>query len=352
MNPADLDAVWRAVEAPTASGGLAGKPAPGLDAELGVLLASDSQQLRHLLIPAGETAEPPAHALTKGLEVTVDELQADDRPARRYFDVACRDATMHSNFTAVAAEIVEELGTGTGDGRKAIEDILARWHWFWDTPPAGLTDTEAVGLFGELWFLEFWLDPIDAAVLRAWTGPERDRHDFKWAAASVEVKATRARSDGSASHRISTLDQMEDPEQGQLYLFSLRVSPDPIAAHSLNASVDRIRRTLSNRAEPMREFDERLATLGYSPAHRERYDTPFRVVAEELYRVDAGFPRLTRGSFVDGVVPTGIGGIGYSLALVACAPWRVATAPGAESQRLRQGLNFQRPSGTKRIHGS
>jgi hypothetical protein len=246
---------------------------------------------------------------------------------------------MHPNFTVVAAEIVDELGARPGDGRKAIEDILARWRWFWDTPPAGLTDSEAVGLFGELWFLEFWLEPIDAAVLRAWTGPERDRHDFKWAAASVEVKATRARSDGSASHRISTLDQLEDAEQGQLYLFSLRVSPDPIAAHTLNASIERIRRALSDRAELLQGFDERIATLGYSPVHRDRYDTPFRVVAEELYRVDSAFPRLTRNSFANGVVPTGVDRIGYSLDLVACAAWRVATGPGAESHALRRGLS-------------
>jgi hypothetical protein len=338
MNPGDLDAVWRAVDAPTAAGGLAGKPAPGLDPSLGVLLAIDSQHLRHLLVPADEAAEPPATAATKGLEVTVDELQADDRPQRRYFDVACRDATMHPNFTAVVAEIVEELSTGIGDSQNTIERILARWRWFWDTPPAGLTDTEAVGLFGELWFLEFWLDPIDAAVLHAWTGPQRDRHDFKWPAASVEVKATRARSDRSASHRITTLDQLEDPEQGQLYLFSLRVTPDPIATHSLNASIERIRGTLSDRAELLHQFDERVASLGYSPAHRDRYDTPFRVVAEELYRVDSEFPRLTRDSFADGAVPTGVDKIGYSLDLAACAPWRVASALGEESHRLRESL--------------
>ncbi len=338
MNPADLEAVWRSVDAPVAAGGLAGRPAPSLDLKLGVLLAVDSQQLRHVLIPAEEADEPPARPATKGLEITVDELRVEGRAPRRYFDVACRDATMRANFTAVVSEILDALEVEHGDSRTMLERILARWRWFWDAPPAGLTDAEAVGLFGELWFLEFWLEPIGAAVLGAWTGPLGDRHDFKWPAASVEVKATRARSDGSATHRISTLDQLEDPEQGRLYLFSLRVSPDPIAAHSLNASIERIRGTLFAHAELLHEFDERVARLGYSPAHRERYDAPLRVVAEELYRVDDDFPRLTRDSFVDGEVPTGVDRIGYSLDLVACAPWRVATAPGAESRRLRQSL--------------
>lgn len=66
MTAADLDAVWRAVDAPTARGGLAAKLAPGLDPQLGVLLAIDSQQLRHLLVPADEAAEPPAQGRDEG----------------------------------------------------------------------------------------------------------------------------------------------------------------------------------------------------------------------------------------------------------------------------------------------
>ncbi len=338
MITADLEAVWGAVDQTVRAGDLAGRPAPRLDKSNGVLLALDRDQRRHVLIPAGPEDDPPARPTTKGLGITVDELRVGEETPTRYYDVACRDSSMNPNFTAVAAEILEELATGPKEVRDILEHILARWRWFWEAPPSGLSDTEAVGLFGELWFLEFWLDPIDVHTLTAWTGPRADRHDFKWPAASVETKATRARTDGAATHRISSLDQLEDPAKGDLYLFSLRVSPDPIATHTLNDSVARIRQSLSGRAELLHLFDERLGTLGYSPAHQDRYDTPLRVVAEELYRVDTNFPRLTKDSFVGGAVPTGVDGIAYSLDLVACAPWRVATAPGAQSRELRQSL--------------
>ena len=193
-----------------------------------------------------------------------------------------------------------------------------------------------MGLFGELWFLEFWLSPIDAAVLEAWTGPSGDRHDFKWVAASVEIKSTRVRSDGAAKHRISNLDQLAAPEQGQLYLFSLRAIVDPIGTHSLRGSIDRIRGRLSSRPELLHAFDGRLASAGYTPAG-DRYDRGIRIVAEELYCVTEGFPRLDRNSFQEGV-PNGIDGIAYTLDLVACEPWRMATAPGAESRELRATL--------------
>jgi hypothetical protein len=245
---------------------------------------------------------------------------------------------MHPNFTAVAAEIIEALQADDRDVLESLESILDRWRWFWGVVPDVLTQEQAVGLFGELWFLEFWLPPIDAAVLRAWTGPAGDRHDFKWTAASVEVKATRVRSDGAAKHRISSLDQLEAPEQGQLHLFSLRATVDPIGSHSLNASVDRLRATLAARPELLHQFDERLGLLGYNPSHRQHYDTPLRVIAEELYRVDEGFPRLIPDSFPDGV-PNGVDDIAYTLDLMACAPWRVATAPSAEARQLRTTLS-------------
>jgi hypothetical protein len=177
------------------------------------------------VIPADPDSHPPKRPATKGLAISIDELRVGDRPPRLYFDVASRDTTMHPNFTAIAAEITEALVPEDTDIPKVLEAILARWRWFWGVVPDALSEEEAVGLFGELWFLEFWLEPVDASALGAWTGPTGDRHDFKWRAASVEVKATRARSDGAAKHRISTLDQLEDPEQGELYLFSLRATP-------------------------------------------------------------------------------------------------------------------------------
>jgi Putative PD-(D/E)XK family member, (DUF4420) len=337
MNRADVEATWSAVDQPTTVGDLSGKPAPELDPSLGALLAVDHHGLRHLLIPATPDSKLPRQVTTKGLEVTLDELRVGGRSPGRYFDVACQDSSANANFTAVGTEILEALKADHSNVAEMLSGILDRWRWFWGVPPNALSAEEAVGLFGELWFLEFWLDPIDTAVLEAWTGPTGDRHDLKWSAASVEIKATRARADGAATHRISALDQLEDPYRGQLYLFSLRATPDPIAANSLNESVDRIRAKLSGKPAILQKFDERLGLVGYSPAHRQHYGTPLRVTAEELYRVDADFPRLTKAAFPDGV-PNGVDDIAYTLDLVACARWKIAIAPGPESRDLRSSL--------------
>lgn len=337
MISSNLETEWAAIEPPSAAGDLAGRQPPGENDPEGVLIAVDHHGLRHLLIAADPDAKLPKQPTSKGLRVALDELRVGQRPPRRYYDIACRDRSATENFTAVAGEILEALPRGRSTTAQTIQAVIDRWRWFWSAPPEALNAEQQIGLFGELWFLEFWMNPIDSPLLEAWTGPFGDRHDLKWPAASVEIKATRTRADGAAAHRIASLDQLEDPASGQLYLFSLRATPDPIGAHTLNRSIDRIQNALSASPELVQKFDERLGLLGYSPAHQQHYDTSLRVTAEELYTVAEGFPRLTQESFSDGI-PPGIDNVAYTLNLAACADWRIATAPGPESTKLRNTL--------------
>lgn len=334
MRQRDLEAIWERLARPAARGDLVGEQAP--ESTTGAMLALDGEGRRHLLIPALASAEELSQPPIRGTGATVEDLRVDDRPVRRYFDVACRDMTMHENFSAVALEILESLEDG-GDIRARLDSIFNRWRWFWKVAPEAMSPETAIGLFGELWFMEFWLGPVDADVLDAWTGPVGDRHDFKWPRASIEVKATRVKSDGPARHRISRLDQLEDPGSGTLHLFSLRVAIDEIGGHSLNRSIARLREQLATAPELLASFEERIGIVGYSPAHAHHYEVPLRVVGEELYRVDGKFPRLTADSFPDGL-PAGIDNIGYTLDLAACGDWRIATKPGPESGSLRSSL--------------
>jgi hypothetical protein len=83
---------------------------------------------------------------------------------------------------------------------------------------------------------------------------------------------------------------------------------------------------LSHEVDALGLFSDRLAKAGYNPADAGRYLRPLRVLAEELYRVDESFPKLTKKSFGSGL-PPGIGDVTYSLSMAACLPWRVATVP-------------------------
>jgi hypothetical protein len=132
--------------------------------------------------------------------------------------------------------------------------------------------------------------------------------------------------DGPGTHEIASLEQLEDPEVGRLYLFSLQARRDELAANTLPGLVDRLLEQLATSPDDRALFLERLNDAGYSLVHADRYEQRWRVVAEELYGIDGDFPRLTRKRFPAGL-PPGIGDVSYSLDLVACAAWRIATRP-------------------------
>jgi hypothetical protein len=334
--PEDLRDVWREIAPPPLGGALAGRTVSAGQG-LQVTIAVDNQGVRHLLTPAHQGTKVPRNVDAAGLSVDVDELSVSGAPAQWYLDVSSTDPALNDNFAAVAAEIVDAL-TLSADPARTIVEIVTRWRFFWSVPQAGMSEEAQLGLFGELWFMEFWLGGIRTDTLAHWRGPLGNRHDFVSPQFSVEAKATRVRSDGGAIHRISTLDQLQDPEQGQLYLFSLRVRPDELAAHSLNTSIDRARGALRHWPEALAQLDELLGRVGYSPAHREKYAMTFRVTAEELYEVGAGFPRLVPDSFSGGL-PAGVDDVRYSLDLAACSPWLRATLPSDEvAQLVRGGL--------------
>jgi hypothetical protein len=123
-----------------------------------------------------------------------------------------------------------------------------------------------------------------------------------------------------------SLDQLDKPVSGQLYLFSLLVLEDARSSNTLDGLVVTISRELEDAPASLAAFREKLATYGYVPCDSPHSQKCLRVVREALYVVKDDFPRLTRHTFPGGV-PTGVGGIQYSLALSAFEPWQIASRP-------------------------
>ncbi|WP_234481816.1 PD-(D/E)XK motif protein [Streptomyces sp. MBT49] len=274
-------------------------------------------------VPPG-TAAPST--VTKGLRVRVGEHQVVGHPVGHFLDVACLDAAAVTTFAAVAAEIAHAAGSLEGADRAAAAgDVLDRWKWFWEVDSSRLTDSEALGLFAELWFLVRWVGVMPAHV-DAWTASEGSRHDFQWPHASVEVKATARGGDAGSVHTIRSLDQLADPETGELYLFSLRVVRDQLANNTLPKLVERVSTNLADHPAARERFLQKVGRRGYSPIHRKTHEIPYRVVEEGLYRVSDDFPRLTRDNFPAGL-PDAVVRVSYGLDMAACGPWLISSNP-------------------------
>lgn len=315
------------------------RPPVGLTARLhpessDVWLALDSEGRRHLLVRASETELGQTLASTRGLRATTETLALGDQDRDVWADIVCLDPALNDTFVAVADNLAEEARLHPGDPVEAVRRTLRTWQWFWGVDPNALSPDSALGLFGELWFLDRWA-PLPEAI-DTWLGPTGHRHDFVSQETSVEVKTTRTRTDGTAVHRIANLDQLAAPEAGDLYLFSLQVVQDPNAMNALPGVVTRVRNRMGARPDLLGVLDRRLGQAGWSPASADRHAQTYRIVAEELYRVGVGFPRLVRETFANGI-PVGVGGINYTLDLAACATWRIATLP-SQAEAVLVGL--------------
>jgi len=316
-------------------GELVGVRAPSMPLQTDVWISKDDAGEWHLLVEVPAQTAPVTRFASKGLEIAIRELRVGGRAPRNYLDLCCHDPLYQKTFAAVACDIAGAIQTSPEDPRNAVVRSLERWRSFWAVDPAGLSQKEALGLFGELWFMLRWMRSVDRRSIDRWQGPLGARHDFQWQAASIEVKTATAGSRGII-HEIASLDQLDDPETGSLYLFSLHVADDALGANTLPALVEIVFAGLAPDEDAKRLFAERLAKVGYSPGDAERYARRLRVIREELYKVDGSFPRLTRSTFLGGL-PTGVEAVSYALDMAACAPWQIASGPSDPAASFLRG---------------
>ncbi len=294
-----------------------------------LLCAINSQGEHHLLISLNEGDGVLSDSQSRGLNVTTRELVVPGNQGSTYLVIECRDPAGFPVLDLVGVDIAQELARGNRQPTEITRRVLAKWRRFWGQLPRSLLSREEqLGLFGELWFLQLWLQPRIGLqeALQRWRGPFGARHDFEWTGRSVEVKATT--SSRGRIHRIHGIDQLFPPDQGDLLLFSMRLREEAGATNSLPALVARIRGELQADPDALGRYETALLQAGYSFVHEEEYSKiHLRVIEERLFAVRDDFPRLTPESFSGGL-PQGVERVEYEINLGSSDHLCVAQTPG------------------------
>lgn len=292
-----------------------------------LLLAVDHEGTRHALFPLLAPGIGFQDMVSRGLAVQERALIIESEVEKSFLDLTCTDHAGHPAFNLVVSDILRQLSSGS-DPVSAVRSTMARWRRFWGAAPTeGLSPEQVRGLFGELWFLLMWALPQGLKTVTHWDGPMGARHDFHWPAFAVESKTTN--SIRGHVHRINGLDQLDPPDSGHLYVFSLRVRDEPGAAHSLVSIIERLITHLGTDPSLLELFEIRLGQAGYSPLHSARYaEMRFHVADERLYQVVGNFPRLSASSFAGGL-PRGIERVEYEISLETCLDLCVGRDPAA-----------------------
>ena len=291
--------------------------------------AIDSNNHKHLLIPLSVSEEDFRDSQSRGLTVVTRELAIEGQDlVERYLDIECQDAVGYAALDLIGGEIAEELARDKKTPQEIVKKTLAKWRRFWSELPKDLLSREEfLGLFGELWFLTFWLLPKVGTTqsVQRWRGPFGSRHDFEWQGKSVEVKTTT--STRGRIHHINGIDQLLLPENGELLFFSLRLREEAGSTNTLPNLIGITRSLLEPDPDSLSRFEIGLARAGYSPAHDEEYNKiSLRIVEEALFTVKDDFPNITEINFVDGV-PAGVGAINYEINLSAFDHLLIARLP-------------------------
>lgn len=280
-----------------------------------VFIAVDSRKRRHILIKLQNDEDTYFERPSRGLEIITEEYLLTQESPAEYIDVICLDSAGNEAFDLIAQDLASEVGNSELPRADAVRKVIGKWRRFWGRPPSEVLSSESqLGLFAELWFLNNWLIPSCGPLksVECWRGPNGNRHDFEKQHTSFEVKATASQ---TGIFQINGIDQLSPPQEGDLFLFGLRVKREVGALANLPVLIAECMQKLQVDASACDLFEAALFQAGYSPEHEEEYrKNKYRICDESLYKVRDDFPRLAPEMFSDGV-PNGVAAITYGIVL-------------------------------------
>ena len=287
-----------------------------------VFIAKDGAGFKHLLVLTTKISSVTPWK-TRGLEVATGEFGIGDSQFSTGIRFSCTDNDFDTSFSALAESIVRAIRSSP-DPAVAALDVAQDWRLFWSSQQVALTAEQELGLFGEVWTLNRYMDSAIDTAIPSWNGPLGARHDFQFPRGSIEVKTT-GRTGGAPVVRIANLDQLSDAIVGTLSLFVMQVSEDALSANGLVSEVRQLLAKIRTKPVLKATLLERLLRAGYSPLLDDQLKRRFRVQSERLYGVTDTFPRMVTSTFQPNGLPSAIGGITYTLDTAALDPWLLAS---------------------------
>jgi len=314
---------WRELEVNLPSYGLFN--AKCISTKKQAFVAVNHQGNRHILLRISNIEEAVLDNRSRGLMVEGRNLIFNDSEEQPFILVGCTDKDGNKAFNLVVTDILLNIESGENSA-VAVTRVLEKWRRFWGGASKQILSEEQIkGLFGELWFLLTWLMTKKVQWIEHWLGPTGSRHDFEKSGVAIEAKTTS--SVRGHIHRIHGIDQLDPPQDSDLYFYSLRVRREGTATNTLPMLIRRIKSVLGEEQQLIELFEQRLAIAGYSPVHEQEYsEYKFRIIDERLYLVNEMFPRLSLSLLHDGV-PNGIERIDYDINLEVCNQCLVAKHP-------------------------
>lgn len=284
-----------------------------------------------LLMEKSESEESTEAVRAARISATERQLVFQQRELQ-VVQLECRDRNLEPIFAELCLMVLEKLNAGSSVVT-AITGILTELRELLGLSGTGQRARRAdIGLLGEMLVLRK-LVQADWRHYQAWTGPTGSRVDFRSGDVALETKTYLKKQTETVT--ISSLDQLEPPPQATLWLQTVVLEPDPKGDINYSALHAHIRRCLPPKLQV--QFEERMDAAVELDAANE-ISQAYSISALRLYRVDSGFPALTRHNLIGQTLPVGVSHVRYSLDLASAQSWLTDTKVtelfgGHESER-------------------
>ena len=206
-------------------------------------------------------------------------------------------------FTSICIDLVNasEAAETLPGAISILFTRLSRWaQLLKERKNRGLSETEQLGLLGELSFLCSMIDETSinkSILIRGWRGPEGDTKDTSIGSITTEIKA---KLNSSRNHiQISSLDQLETLER-ELYLAVYYFSPAE-SGNSLASLTESIIFKLGVNTSEASDFLRKLFLTGYD-SNAEYAHFLYNNTQTTFYKVADNFPRLVRSELSPAIV--------------------------------------------------
>lgn len=242
-------------------------------------------------------AEPGASAIglrtkaTLGAEQPVSNVDAlSVAIVNGTFQIRVADANLYQPFFAFLLDISNRVQLDKQQPEVAFTAALASWRQMLSTTTV-LTEEMQLGLAGELWTLNRVMQSRGLEAIDAWTGADRQAHDFRLSVEEIEVKTT---SGELRQHHINRIDQLVPSPNIKLYVLSLQMISAGIGpGFTLLEQVEEIRCAVAIDPAAASQFEEKLKIWGWHDKDSQFYPRRRRIGSPAiLVPVDEECPQL------------------------------------------------------------
>ena len=255
-------------------------------------------------------------------DIKIETLPDESDKSKKFLLILLLNKQHKDIFSTLCEDLifgVSDVSTEQNLVEKLLER-LAKWQSLFEkVGKQGLSDEAQRGLYGEIYFLRFFLtnNSDKNYCVKSWLGPEKSIQDFQYSNWAVEVKTTHG--NNHQKIHITSERQLDDSIIEKIFLFHLSLDVRMGNGESLNILIDAVSELLNDNTMATNLFKLKLLESGYYDIHKPLYDERgYTIRQENIYRVTDNFPRITENQ-----IPIGVGDVRYSIVLSESEEWRI-----------------------------